>query len=485
VLRYSLDELLAAVPQQRRQHDDDGPLARPSLPGPFDALAEAARWADLWAPAGWTPVRTERDGAELWLRPGGAMSEYSVRCGGRNGAVAVVHSEEAGLPAGAGQKLTMGRIFAHLHHGGDESAAAADLRAAAAGNPASSPAARGLPVHVLLAIRERCGVPTWDSGGGSASAASLALGGTPYRRSQLAALPAIEPLVVDLISRRSTVLVVGPPGVGKTFFMLGVACAVGMGVKWLGRAVHPGKVLYIVGEGAHGLNQRLIAWEQAWDVTVADDRIEFRVKPGSLAVDATWVALAAYAVEFGASLVVIDTFSSCAPDADETKDASRITRHLSDLAAAIDGTTVLVHHPGWGDTGRARGGSQLEANPDEVLVLARGPDASGAVTVTRKKVKEGPSGVQMWLRLKPAHGSAYLESTSAADQEAPLRPRVLQLLTDYDTDGATVPQIALALGLGDDRSYLYRVLRGLRSDGLTTVSGKPRHERHLLAGKAP
>jgi hypothetical protein len=126
--------------------------------GPFDALAESARWSDIFEPAGWTLVRTEGDGAELWLRPGNAESEYSARAGGCNGAVVVVFSESAGLPTGAGQKLTMPRLFALLHHAGDESAAARDLRAAAANDPTSTVAARALPLPVLATIRERCGI---------------------------------------------------------------------------------------------------------------------------------------------------------------------------------------------------------------------------------------------------------------------------------------------------------------------------------------
>jgi hypothetical protein len=123
-------------------------------PGPFDALAETARWADLFEPVGWSFVGAERDGAELWKRPG-ATSEYSARCG-RNGVpTAVVWSTDAGLPSGPGQKLTMGKLLAHLHFGGDESAAARDLLAAAAGDLTAGPA-RGLPPDVLSHIAARC-----------------------------------------------------------------------------------------------------------------------------------------------------------------------------------------------------------------------------------------------------------------------------------------------------------------------------------------
>ncbi|OPG13674.1 YfjI family protein [Microbispora sp. GKU 823] len=76
--------------------------------------------------------------------------------------VAVVHSEEAGLPTGGGNKLTHGRLFAHLHYRGDETAAAKDLRAAAAGDPTAGPAARALRPQILDHIRNRCGIRPWE-----------------------------------------------------------------------------------------------------------------------------------------------------------------------------------------------------------------------------------------------------------------------------------------------------------------------------------
>lgn len=92
--------------------------------GVFATLAAHTTWADILEPAGWTFVASESDGAERWLRPGGATSEYSARAFEHN---LVVHSEAAGLPSGAGQRLTKGRVYAHLWYDGDLSAAARAL----------------------------------------------------------------------------------------------------------------------------------------------------------------------------------------------------------------------------------------------------------------------------------------------------------------------------------------------------------------------
>jgi hypothetical protein len=63
-----------------------------------------------------------------------------------------VHSTAADLPVGHGKKLTRGRLFAWLWHGGDTSEAAKDLIAASRGAECSEGAA-ALPESVLAAVR--------------------------------------------------------------------------------------------------------------------------------------------------------------------------------------------------------------------------------------------------------------------------------------------------------------------------------------------
>lgn len=244
--------------------------------------------------------------------------------------------------------------------------------------------------------------------GESKAAAKPSFRRTIVRRSQLAHLPPVEPLIRNVISLRSTVILLGPSGAGKTFVSLAWAGAIGTGIPWLGHEVHRCGVLYVVGEGAAGLNDRVTAFEQAWNAPVSDSDVMFSVRPDTLSNEATWRDMAAEARDLGRRVVFLDTFSSLAPDADETKDAAPLTRRMADLSAAIDGTVVLVHHPGWGDATRARGGSQLEANVDEVLVL-HGDRNDPKIALEVKKRKEGVAGEKTWLRRRPAYGSVVIE----------------------------------------------------------------------------
>jgi hypothetical protein len=118
-------------------------------------LADYAEWSDIFTPAGWTFVKTERSGTQLWLRPGGTASEYSARAFAHN---VVVHSQDAGLPTGAGHRLTKARLFAHLWHGGNQTAAAHDLIAASQGHTCTQ-AAASLPQTVLAGIRDLAPAP--------------------------------------------------------------------------------------------------------------------------------------------------------------------------------------------------------------------------------------------------------------------------------------------------------------------------------------
>lgn len=255
------------------------------------------------------------------------------------------------------------------------------------------------------------GEPVDDPSGGEGGAGGL-VASRLLRRSGLASLPPVEPLVKNALSLRSASVVVGATGVGKTFTVLGLACAVATGTDWLGRPTMRTPVLYVVGEGAYGLDARITAWEQENGISVSDDDLAFRVKPGSLTDMGTWVELLADARELGARWTILDTFSSLAPDADETKDAAQIMRRLSDLAVALDGTATLIHHPGWSDDNRVRGGYQFEANADEVLLLKKG-NAPNQLVMKRKKVKEGPDGEEISLVRKEAHGSLVVVAGSS------------------------------------------------------------------------
>jgi hypothetical protein len=279
----------------------------------------------------------------------------------------------------------------------------------------------------------------------SGPAGPTAFSKTIVRRSELHALPPVEPLIAGVISLRSTVVLLGMSGAGKTFVSLSWAASIGTGIPWLGHHVTRVGALYVVGEGAAGLDDRVSAFEQAWKAPVSDDDLMFSVRPASLTDPRTWSEIEREAKATRRRVIMLDTFSSLAPDADETKDAAVLTRRMADLSAGIDGTVVLVHHPGWGDPTRARGGSQLEANVDEVLVL-HGDRNDPKIALEVKKRKEGHAGAKTWLRRKPAYGSVVIERLSDVEWLRDTAAEAAQVLaTVHGADPVTKSQMKKTL----------------------------------------
>jgi hypothetical protein len=242
--------------------------------------------------------------------------------------------------------------------------------------------------------------------------------------------------------------------------------------------------MYVIGEGAAGFDERVTAWEYAWQIKVTDDDVRFYVKPASLTKRETWEEMRAEAFATGRRLIILDTFSSLAPDADETKDAPMFTRRLSDLAAAIDGTAVAIHHPGWGDADRTRGGYQLEANVDEVLRLA-GSASSDVAELTRKKVKDGAAGARIWLRRRIVPlgineqgrpiSSMVIESANVGDRDVRGVEAGETVLRDTWSPGAVVPGAkiceVLIERLSVSRPTAYRHVTRLLEAGVIRRSG--------------
>lgn len=314
----------------------------------------------------------------------------------------------------------------------------------------------------------------------------------------LESLPPIRWGVEEWVSSPSAVLLVGAYALGKSALTLSMACSVASGTPFLGHATEERRVLYIVGEGARGLPRRVKAWEQTWGRDLPRDALAFMTRPSaSLREEATWREIRRYCRAEGFGFVVLDTFSSLAPDADETKDAGLVIAGLNALAEDIDGTAILVHHPGWSVNAkdRARGGYQLEGNVDEVLTLDAVTEGSDHISAKIKKRKDGESGTVHYLRRIAVHlngpdGSPLYDETGApvtsvtvqharlSDTSVPTRTRILQYLSACGDIGASPAEIGRQIGADHTTGSFRSVLRALESEGLARSDGSSRSRRY-------
>jgi replicative DNA helicase len=280
-----------------------------TLPG-GDFIARTT-WAEVLEPHGWTLVNS-RGGVTFWRRPGKA--EGISASTGYVGADALYVFSTSAAPLGAGRSYTRFGALAALEHGGDFSAAAAELRRRGYGQAPGSDRLVDGASFILDVPRE---VP--------------AIWGRGQR---------------VLWARGESLLLVGPDGVGKTTLAGQLALArLALRAEVLGLPVTPtaGRVLYLACD-----RPAQVARSFARMVTEADREVlrarlvVWRGPPASDFVKApeTLVELAGQA---GADTVIVDSLKDVADGLDKDQGGAGYNRARQ--RALAEGVELLeLHH---------------------------------------------------------------------------------------------------------------------------------------------
>lgn len=290
---------------------------------------------------------------------------------------------------------------------------------------------------------------------------------------------AVDYAIQGLIETDTTGQLFGASGGGKTFIALDMSLAVATGGTWAERAAKQGIVLYLAGEGHHGLRRRVKAWQSHHDVGVNDLRL-FHVSRNTIDFDGSGLEdVRAEARELekihGATvaLIVIDTLARHLPgDENNTRDMSAFIHSVDTLRAAFPGSVALiVHHTGHGEDARSRGrgSSALRAAMDFEMKC----DA-GVLTFTKMKDSEAPAPIE--FKLLPVEIGTDLDGKpitscvvaygerSERQREADLTPMerlALKVLTEASTDGEIL--------IGDWRDAFYTARRELDPEAKTNT----------------
>lgn len=203
----------------------------------------------------------------------------------------------------------------------------------------------------------------------------------------------IKWLVKNLIEQDATSVLFAPPGEGKSFFALDVACCVATGALWHGERVAQGPVIYIAGEGHGGLARRFAAWQLHNQVSLADAPLYVSRMPISFfdeeeAGRAAKEALAVCPPGQKPALVIIDTVARSFAGGDENsaQDMVKFLNAVDRLTRLAWGChTMLVHHTGH-DASRERGSSALGGNMDQRFQIKK--SAGGHRTLICQKMKD-------------------------------------------------------------------------------------------------
>lgn len=295
----------------------------------------------------------------------------------------------------------------------------------------------------------------------------------------------LPPALIDgVLPRGANAILRGRDGTFKTFVALDWALHVATGRPWRGHAVEAGRVLYIAGEGHHGIAKRVRAWEGHHGVAVPRDA--FTVRPAALNMHTPGPEFAELlgVVERGAyALVCIDTLRRVSGGADENgSEMGAVVDNIERVKrATADGSTLSLSHTTKGDTD-TRGFSGIEDDID-VVWHAKRDDGAPVVTLKHTKMKDGEEHKLVSLEARKVGDSLVLvepggqgEVNSAMNAE-----RMILNFVRYGTDATAVTGAAVAKGAGVPSSTTYEALPRLVESGHLVNVGTDTRPKYRLA----
>lgn len=179
---------------------------------------------------------------------------------------------------------------------------------------------------------------------------------------EFSAKPApISWLVKHWLQSEAMIMVHGPSGGGKTFAVLDWCLRIASSTDcWFGHVVRPASVVYLAGEGHHGLKARIAAWKfhfgvKSLNMWLSKDGCDLNTPAGYQRVLDHVRGL-----KEKPKIIVVDTLHRfLAGDENSAQDAKSMLDACSALMREFNCTVLLVHHTGVSTEAqhRARGSS--------------------------------------------------------------------------------------------------------------------------------
>ena len=195
-------------------------------------------------------------------------------------------------------------------------------------------------------------------------------------------------LVKRWIQSQALVMVHGPSGGGKTFVVLDWCLRMASGIEdWAGHKVRPGNVVYLAGEGHHGLRGRVAAWKhhhQAGKLAMwlSKDGCDLNTQTGYLKVVEQVRML-----PNRPDAIVVDTLHRFLQgDENSAQDTKTMLDACAALMQEFGCSVILVHHTGVSEEAqhRARGSSAWRGALDIEISIIPGKEGVPMQIVQRK-----------------------------------------------------------------------------------------------------
>ncbi|MEC4857125.1 AAA family ATPase [Mycobacteroides chelonae] len=250
----------------------------------------------------------------------------------------------------------------------------------------------------------------------------------------LDALPSPGWLVGKLVPAAGLTRLVGMSQSLKSFIALDMALSVATGTPFAGLSrfdtAQRGHVIYVVGEGVHGIDKRVRAWCAQRGIERAEVRKNLTVLRGAAQLGSRrdMAEVRAKVFETGACLVVFDTQARCTVELEENSatEQGKAIAALDALMRATNVAVLMLHHTTKSDPRNARGSVAWTGAVDTELVSVRDGDKL-AVDLEVVKMKDDDNTGAYPLK-------AVKVTLPSGDESLVLGPGTDPITADFDPD---------------------------------------------------
>jgi putative DNA primase/helicase len=204
------------------------------------------------------------------------------------------------------------------------------------------------------------------------------------------------------LQSQALIMVHGPSGGGKTFLVLDMVMAVAskeIVSEWFENKVRSGTVVYLAGEGHHGLRGRVAAWKQhkgvpALDMYLSRHGLDLNTPQGYQKT-----ADALRALPNPPEIIVVDTLHRFLDgDENSAQDAKSMLDACSSLINEFGASVILVHHTGVSSEAqhRARGSSAWRGALDIEISVVPGE----TIEIIQRKSKDAEEAKPVFAELQ-------------------------------------------------------------------------------------
>jgi putative DNA primase/helicase len=203
--------------------------------------------------------------------------------------------------------------------------------------------------------------------------------------------------LVQSILRRNTIgTMFGESGCRKTWLAIDLALSIATGTDFLGKfKVKQGKVFYVISEGASDFEDRATAWSKTRKVNLPSiDQLAYYPGAYDFNDDNAVQSCLGHIEERlgGADLIVLDTLAkNFNGDADKNADMGRFLNQMERLREETNAAVLVLHHTGWGNTDRERGGRAIRDNVDTSILVEKDGEFSKLICKKQKLGQEFPA----------------------------------------------------------------------------------------------